>query len=365
MKVSYRWLKELVAFDLSPWELAERLTMAGLEVAAVLPWGQGLEGIVVGEVLAVRRHPRSDRLLYCTVDVGEERLRVVCGAPNVAEGLKVPVALPGTRLPRGQLIQEAEFGGVKSQAMICSEAELGLSSNSGGIMVLDPQSPVGTPLPEVLDLNDSILDLELTPNRSDCLGHLGVAREVSALTGIPLSRPDTTVQEGEVPVETLARVQILDPEGCPRYTARVIKGVKVGPSPLWLKLRLESLGFRSVNNVVDATNYVLLELGHPLHAFDYDRLLGNGVVVRRALPGETMVTLDGKERALDPEILVIADGQRPVALAGIMGGLDSEVTEATESLLLESAYFHPRVIRRGARKLGLSTEASYLSLIHI
>lgn len=359
MKLSYNWLKELVDFDLSAFELAEKLTMVGLEVSAVVPWGQGLDEVVVGQVVSVKDHPQADRLSLCVVDVGSDRLQVVCGAPNVVQGQKVPVALPGTVLPDGRFIGRAEFREVESQGMICSERELGLSSDTSGIMVLDPESQVGAKLTNVLNLNDFILELDLTPNRPDCLSHVGVAREISALTGNPLRKPEVTVEEETREVESLISVEILDPVGCPRYTARVIEGVKVGPSPLWLRLRLESVGFRSVNNVVDATNYVLMELGHPLHAFDYHRLWGNRIVVRRALSGEAILTLDGRERVLDGDILVITDGHRPVALAGIMGSLGSEVTEATEDLLLESAYFDPKVIRRSAKRLGLSTEASY------
>lgn len=359
MRVSYNWLKELVNFDLSPTELAERLTMVGLEVSEVVPWGQGLDKVVVGQVLSVEDHPQADLLSICTVDVGSDRLQIACGAPNMAKGQKVPVALPGAVFPDGSCIERVELRGVESQGMICSERELGLSSEAVGIMVLDGRSKVGARLTEVMDLADFVLELDLTPNRPDCLSHIGVAREISALTGNPLRKPDIEVREGSKKVEDLVSVEIFDQVGCPRYAARMIEGVGVGPSPDWLRLRLESIGIRSVNNVVDVTNYVLMEFGHPLHAFDYNLLSGDRIMVRRAISGESIATLDGQERRLSEEILVITDGQKPVAIAGIMGGLNSEVTERTKNLLIESAYFDPKAIRRGTQGLAISTEASH------
>jgi len=358
MKVTYKWLKEFVDFDLSPEELADRLTMLGIEVTGLEYPGRSYSGIVVGKVLSKGRHPDADRLSVCKVAIGDEVLEVVCGAPNVEPEQKVPVATPGSRLPDGRVIERVSIRGVDSNGMICSEAELGLGDDSSGIMVLPESLEVGTPLDRALGLDDVVIELDLTPNRPDCLGVVGVAREVAIACGSELRIPEYRVRETDVDVDRLASVEIADVAGCPRYSARVVTGVSVGPSPEWMRRRLELVGLRSINNVVDATNYVLMELGHPLHAFDYDRVADHRIIVRRALEGEEIVTLDGVERRLDGDILVIADSSRCIAIAGIMGGLNTEVTDGTTSVLLESAYFSPKVVRMGARKLGLSTEAS-------
>ena len=359
MKITYNWLKEYIDIPWGWGELTDRLTMVGLALEGAEELGDGLDGVVVGHVLERAPHPNADRLSICRVDGGDGAVRqVVCGAPNVAPAQKVAVVLPGGRLPDGRAVGEATIRGVSSAGMICSEKELGLGEDGAGILVLAPDAPTGAPLAQALGLDDVLLDFEVTPNRPDCLSLLGIAREVSALTGNPVRRPAISVPEGDRRIEEIAGVQIQDAEGCPRYAARVVTGVRVGPSPGWLRQRLESVGLRSINNVVDVTNFVLLETGHPLHAFDLNRLAERRIVVRRARAGERITTLDGADRALSPEILVIADAGRPVAVAGVMGGGDSEVTSATVDVLIESAYFDPRRVRAGRRLLNLSTEAS-------
>lgn len=358
MKISCAWLKDYIECDLSPSELAERLTMLGLEAESVEPLGGRYEGVVVGHVLSVERHPNADRLSVCEVDVGAKRLTIVCGAPNVAAGQKVPVAMVGAELANGLRIREVPVRGVSSEGMICAEDELGLSEDHSGTMVFPEDAQVGESLERALGLRDTIIDLDITPNRPDCLSLIGVAREIGAITGQELKVPCPQLEEKDPEVIELASVEILDPEGCPRYSARVITDVRVGPSPLWLRRRLEAAGLRPINNVVDATNYVLMEWGHPLHAFDLKRLTGRKIVVRRAAVDERILMLDGVERTLDEHVLAIADAERVVAVAGVMGGEETGVREDTQDVLLESAYFSPKVIRAGARYLGLSTEAS-------
>ncbi len=370
MRVPYAWLKEYVDIDMSPEELARVLTMQGVNVDAV-ERPAAFSGVVVGRVLEVAPHPNADRLRVCRVDVGEGngsdgRYRtIVCGAPNVAAGQHVPVALPGAELPGGVRIGRTRLRGVDSEGMICSARELGLPDPSGGagIMVL-PELPVGEDLKAALGLEDAVLVLDLTPNyAAHCQSMIGVAREVAASRGAAVRRPAVRLAESARATASAARVRIEAPELCPRYAARVIRGVRVGPSPLWLQRRLEAAGMRPINNVVDVTNYVMLELGQPLHAFDYDRLAGSGpdvkeIIVRRAREGEKIVTLDGQERALLPDDLVIADARGAVAVAGVMGGESSEVTVETVNILLESACFDPLAVRRTARRLGIRSEAA-------
>jgi phenylalanyl-tRNA synthetase beta chain len=365
MKISISWLKELVDFDLPVDELASQLTDAGLEVASIAHAGREMEGVVVGEIVAVSKHPQADKLSVCQVVVGTENLQIVCGAPNVTEKSKVPVALIGTRLPAGIQIQKSTLRGVDSFGMICSEKELEVGEVEDGIMILDPDLKVGQPLSSALGLEDWILDIELTPNRSDCLSVIGVARDVAALCGTRLKKPEIKLKEkGPGSAKDQVEIEIQDPQACPRYTARVIEGIKIKESPFWLKRKLYSAGMRPINNVVDISNLVMLEWGHPLHAFDYHLFTPHGkkderkVVVRRAKKGEKFVTLDEIERTLNQEVLLITDGRVPVAIGGIMGGLKSEVCPDTRTVLLESAYFDPRVIRRGRMFLGLSTESS-------
>jgi phenylalanyl-tRNA synthetase beta chain len=359
VRIPYRWLREFVDTVADPRETAERLTMAGIETSLVASSASELTGLVVAEVLDVTPHPAGGTLRVCEVSTGAERYRVVCGAPNVGAGVRAAFAPPGAALPGGRRVAVATIRGIASEGMLCSEAELGVGEDAGGILLLGADAPVGADLVSHLGLDDAILEVEVTPNRPDCLSILGVAREVAALTGGRLRPADSTV--GEDPALTTAgwRVTIEAPELCPRYAARLVTDVTVGPSPAWLAQRLRAVGLRPINNLVDVTNYVLWELGHPLHAFDGDLLTDRHVVVRRARPGETVVTLDGQTRGLGEEMLVIADAARAVAVAGVMGGASTEVRGSTRTVLLESACFAAASIRRTAKALGLSTEASY------
>ncbi len=359
MLISLKWLRSIADCDAPPDEIAHRLTMAGVEVEAVETYHFGLEKVVVGLIQSIKRHPNSEHLQICKVRGAEGTFDVVCGATNVAEGLKVPFALEGACLADGSEIQSANVQGIFSQGMLCSELELGLGEDASGIMVLDPKLEPGTPLSGALELDDIILDIAITPNRGDCLSVAGIAREVAALFGAPWSPPVIDLEETGPAVESLASVTIEDPDLCPRYAARVVQNIIIRPSPLWLRQRLEAQGVRAINNVVDITNYVMMELGQPLHAFDYHRLGGHCIVVRRARPNESFVTLDGQKHQLQIDTLLICDASRGVALAGIMGGLNSEITPQTNTVLIESAYFHPTGIRRTAKRLGLSTESSY------
>lgn len=359
MLVPLSWLREYVDFELSPEELADRFDLTGTAVESVEYLGKGLDNVVVGKVEECIKHPNADKLKVCQVDVGEGSLRqIICGAPNVAAGQHVAVALPGAKLPNGANIGKAKLRGIESLGMICSETELALGEGKAGIMVLDDAFKVGTPLVEALDLDEVIFELEVTPNRPDCLSMIGVAREVAAITGGRLRFPEVSFSESERPATDLASIEIRDEELCPRYEARVITGVKVAPSPAWMQRRLERAGIRPISNVVDVTNYVLLETGQPLHAFDYSRLRGGKIVVRRASQDERIVTLDGTERLLSAEELVIADESHAMAIAGIMGGEHSEVVDSTETVLLEAAHFLPESIMRTARKIGLRSESS-------
>ncbi len=358
MKISGRWLRDYVDVTIPLDELAERLTITGTEIGSVTHLTSEINGVVVGRVLSKEQHPHADRLSVCQVDVNTETLTIICGAPNVATGQRVPTALVGSVLPGGFKIEARTIRGVSSQGMICSEKELNISQEASGIMVLSDDAPVGKPIQDVLPLEDIILEADLTPNRPDCMSMVGIAREVAAICQTRLRRPAISLTEGSEAVSRWVSVDVQDSEACPRYTARVIRGVKIGPSPLWLSRRLMAADIRSINNVVDVTNYVMMERGQPLHAFDYDLLAGAEIQVRRAQRGESFVTLDEKEHQLSPEILLICDAEKPVALAGIMGGLHSEVTPSTVNVLLESAYFQPATIRRGSKELNISTESS-------
>jgi len=359
VRISTRWLSEHV--DLPPVEdLARRLTAVGLEVEAIERTGGNLAGVVAARIVAAEKHPDAAKLSVTRVEAGgDEPLQVVCGATNWKVGDTVPLATVGAVLPSGQRIEKAKLRGVESAGMLCSARELGLSEDASGLLVLDPGVKPGTPIAAALGLEDAILVVNVTPNRPDALSHLGIAREVAALTGGKVRVPAARLAEGGGAASDAVKVRIEAPEKCGRYAARVIEGVKIGPSPVALARRLESCGVRSINNVVDATNLVLLELGHPLHAFDLEKVAGREIVVRTARPGERMTTLDGKDRALDPDDLVIADRDRGSALAGVMGGGDSEISAGTTRVLLESAWFEPGGIRRTSRRHGLKTEASY------
>ena len=360
MNVTLNWLKAYIDFEFSLTELADRLTMLGIEVESVKPLGAELEGVIVGSVTSIRPHPNADKLVLCQVDTGgTEELQIVCGAPNVREGMLAPVATIGATLPVGLTIKRAKLRGETSEGMLCSEKELALSEDAAGLMELPTDIPLGTPLAEVLGLDDVVFELEITPNRPDCLSLIGVAREIRAETGNPLKLPTIDLPESDINAQDLTSVTIDAPDLCPRYAARVIQGVKVTESPTWLQQRLESVGIGVINNIVDVTNFVLMEYGQPLHAFDYHKLAENRIVVRRATESEHITTLDEVERELTPDMLVIADAEKPVALAGIMGGYDSEITDATCDVLLESAYFNPSSVRATAKAFGISTEASY------
>lgn len=359
MLVSLKWLRSLVRCDAPPDEIAHRLTMAGLEVEALEPFHFGLERVVVGRIQSAKPHPNAKALKVCRVEIPEGTHEIVCGAPNVAGGQLAPLALEGAFLADGTEIRAADIHGVVSRGMLCSEHELGLGEDTSGIMILDSHLAPGTPLAEALDLSDLVLDIGITPNRPDCLSVLGIAREVAALFNVPLSPPAINLEETGPPVETLATVVIEDPDLCPRYSGRVVQNVTIKSSPLWLRQHLEAQGIRAINNIVDVTNYVMLELGQPLHAFDYHRLEGHRIVVRRARPNETFVTLDGRNQQLQKDMLLICDANRGVALAGIMGGMNSEISPQTNTVFIESAYFQPTGTRRTAKILGMSTESSY------
>lgn len=362
MRVPLRWLSEYVDVTIEPEELARRLTVASVEVGEIVTTGADWDGIRVGLVEEVKPHPNADRLVLATVLAGEgERHTVVCGAPNVAAGQKIAFAQVGARLIDGHtgrptVLKRAKIRGVESAGMICSEKELGLSEEHEGILVLPEDAPVGASLRSVL--GDVIFELEVTPNRPDLLSIVGVAREVAALTRTQVRDPSLQYKESGQPVKERASVEIRDPDLCPRYVAALIENVKVRPSPPWLQERLIAAGMRPINNVVDVTNYVMLELGQPLHAFDFKKLRGKKIVVRRAAEGEKLTLIDGSVRDLSPEMLVIADEEAPVAVAGVMGGIDSEVTEKTTTVLLESANFNPASIRRASQALKMRTDAS-------
>lgn len=359
MIVTYNWLKEYVDFDFSPEELAHRLTMAGIEVDAMTKMGEGLDSVIVARLLSVDPHPEADRLTLCQVDTGSETLQVVCGATNHKAGDLVALAQVGSVLPGDFKIKKSKIRGRESMGMLCSEKELGVAEQSAGIMILPPGLPLGAPVFEALGLKDVRLELGLTPNRADCLSVLGVAREVAAMAGKPVRLPKVSVPEKGDAIERQTSVTVEEPGLCPRYAARLIRGVRIGPSPDWLVRRLEAVGMRSINNAVDVTNLLLMELGHPLHAFDFSLLRGGRIVVRRAGEGEIFTTLDGQQRTLRRGDLTICDGEGPVALAGIMGGGNSEIRPETTDILLESAYFNPLTIRRTSKRLGLHTESSH------
>jgi phenylalanyl-tRNA synthetase beta chain len=359
MKVSLNWLKDYAEIRIEIKEMINLLTMAGLEVEEAISTGEGFEKIIVAEIGSIRKHPNADRLSLVEARTGKEGFAIVCGATNIREGQRVPLALVGARLPNGVEIKRSKIRGVTSEGMLCSEIELGLGQDATGIMILPSSVPLGINLGEALGLKDTILDISITPNRPDCLCVMGVAREVAALTHQRMKYPLVSLPETGETIHQKTSVTLLDPDLCPRYVARMIEGVKVGPSPSWMRDRLEKVGIRSINNVVDVTNFVMMECGQPLHAFDFELLEEGRVVVRRAQEGEEFVTLDGVMRVLDGEMLMICDGVKPVAIAGVMGGLNSEIKEDTKIVLLESAYFNPLGNRRASKKLGLETEAAY------
>ncbi len=356
MKFTYNWLKQYVEEPWSPGELAEKLTFAGIEVEDVVSLGGKIPAqVVVAQILSSEKHPNADKLSVCRVNDGTGERQIVCGAKNYRVGDKVPLALPGAAMAAGFTIKESKLRGELSQGMMCSAEELGLPKGEDGLLILPTDAPVGRNFAEYWGGGDSVFDIEVTPNRPDWLSVIGIAREVAALTGHALRRPEVTTEN----TESTENVTVEAPDLCPRYTARMIRGVKIGPSPAWLKQILEKVGMRSINNVVDVTNYVLLESGHPLHAFDYRRLKGGKIVVRRARDKEVFEAIDNTRHELNGENLVIADAERVVALAGVMGGKNSEISDATVDVLLESAWFAPGSVRKTSKRTGLASESSY------
>ena len=372
MKVILNWLKQYVDFNWSPEELAERLTMLGLEVESVQKLGGEFAGIVVAQVITRDKHPNADKLSVCRVNDGTGERQIVCGAQNFQAGDKVPLILPGASLPlkAGEkepfVIKVGKIRNVESHGMMCSPKELGLAEDADGLLILRADAKIGQSFAEHLGRagSDVVYDLEITPNRPDWNSVIGIAREIAALTGNPLKLPEASLPASAGKVDDLVAVRVEDAALCPRYTARIIRGVKIGSSPDWLRSALEKAGLRSINNVVDVTNFVMLETGQPLHAFDYHLIAKSEdgkptLVVRRAVAGEKFITLDNQERALTQDMLLIADAQHGIALAGVMGGQNTEIRSDTQDVLIESAYFAPTNIRRTSKALGLRTDSSY------
>ncbi len=361
MKIPFSWIRDFVNTAASIDDIVERLTIAGFEVNEVRKIGDNWNNITVAQLIDVQPHPNADRLRLATVNLSDCHVTVVCGAPNLNIGDNVVFAKVGAQIIDGHTgeslqLKPIKIRGILSEGMICSERELGISENHDGIIVLPADVKIGQPLFDYM--GDTILDIDITPNRPDCLSIIGIAREIAALTIGKFHLPETSYQETGSQITSLAKIKIIDPELCPRYCASILTDVKIGPSPHWMQQRLLSAGMRPINNVVDITNYVALEYGQPLHAFDFDCLQGHEIIVRRAKPQEEITTLDGNKRSLDQNMLVIADKERPVAVAGIMGGAEAEVSEATTSILLESANFNRTIIHSGSIHLRLSSEAS-------
>lgn len=366
MQVSIKWLKDYIDFTETPEQLADKLTMAGIPVENVVDPGEGLEKVVTGRIEKLEPHQNSDHLQICTMNVGlAENIIIVTGAQNVAEGQVVPVAMVGAHLPNGMKISKGKLRGVASNGMLCSAQELKLDleklpeKQKTGIFILPSDTPVGIPAKDVLGLNDVVLEFELTANRADCFSVFGLVREIAAITGNKPHFPEIKVNEDDnTKLNDIFSVEIADPDLCSRFSTRMLKNVKIGPSPEWMQQRLEGAGIRSINNVVDVTNFVMIELGHPMHAYDYDKITGKKLIARRAIEGEELHTLDDTSRKAKGEMLVIADSEKAAGLAGIMGGFETEITDTTTTVVLESADFYGPCIRRTARACGLSSEAS-------
>lgn len=365
MQASIKWLKEYVDFNQTPEVLAEMLTMAGVPVEGIRYLGKEIENVVTGKIVDIDTHPNANKLSICSIDVGKEKLIIVTGATNVRVGQIVPVALVGAKLPNNIVIQPTELRGIMSYGMLCSAAELNIDAKllapekREGIYILSEDTPIGLDVREVLGLNDTVLEFELTANKADCFSMIGLAREIAALTGGALKKPMLTLKEAAVnKAGSLAKVSIQETSLCARFAARVLQDVKVGPSPNWMQERLRSAGMRPINNVVDVTNYVMLEMGQPMHAYDYNLLSRHSIIVRRANPGEKLTTLDSIKRELSTDMLVIADEVQAIGIAGVMGGLATEVTNVTQNVLLEAAAFNSASVRRTSRSLGLRSEAS-------
>lgn len=365
MLVPVSWLKDYVDIDdISVKELEERLIMSGSNTETVVEIAKDVEGVVTGKILKITQHPNADKLVITKVDVGNQVVQIATGATNINEGDYIPVALPGAKLPGGLKIKKSKLRGEISNGMLCSPEELGFSENvvpkesKNGIFILNGEFELGKDIKEVLDLNDHIIEFEITPNRPDCLSIVGMARETAATFDLNLNYPNIKIDKEDDSIQEYTSIEVRDTDLCPRYAVRVVKDIKIEPSPIWMQIKLMKAGVRPINNIVDITNYVMLEFGEPLHAFDLDKLKENRIIVRRAKKGEKIKTLDGVERKLDDSSLVIADADRPVAIAGIMGGEDTEVTKTTKTILLEGANFEKTSIRNTSRNIGLRTEAS-------
>lgn len=360
MLISYNRLKELIDFNYTPAELDNILTMMGIEVEAIYDYKEKYKNFYVGEVLTKEPHPQADKLSLCTVNYGEGTNKVVCGAPNVAAGQKIVFAALDAVIPQGGFkIEKRKIRGIESEGMICSQFELDLGEDTSGIWVLPADAPIGQTLAEFCDLNDIILEISVTPNRPDCLNHFGIARLIAAHDNVKFNKPEISLKKSELNINNFVSVETQDKELCPRYVGIVIKNINMKASPERLKNKIKTLGLRPINAVVDITNYVMYETGQPLHAFDLDKINGNKIIVKTAAQDEKFTPLDDKERTLDGDMLMICDAERSIAVAGVMGGANSEIDENTANIFIESAYFNPQSIRRTSKKLGLSTDASY------
>jgi len=358
MKISLEWLKELVKIDVSPQKLADKLTMAGTEVSAIEYHGKNISDVVVGKIKHMERHPSKDDVFICQVDTGEKLIQVVTRANNLRVGDKVPVALHGATLPGNITVEKRELHGVESFGMLCSTIELGISSEATGVMVLNKEAALGEDIKKIIGVAGTVIEADVLPNRPDCMSMVGIAREVSAVFNKPLRVPVVKVRQDKMRIQKEAKVIVKDGKACPRYMARMIKGVKIKESPKWMQARLVACGMRPINAVVDVINYLLLELGQPMHAFDFSKINDGTIIVRNARKDEKLKTLDGEDRHLSPDILVISDPRSALAIAGIMGGEDSSVVPSTKDILIESAYFDPMSIHRAERKQKLRTESS-------
>ncbi|MFH2036421.1 MAG: phenylalanine--tRNA ligase subunit beta, partial [Candidatus Zixiibacteriota bacterium] len=359
MQLPYKWINELIDIPWPAKELAERLTLSGAEAETLEPFGETFRNIIVGQIVEIEPIEGTDHLQRAIVDTGSEKVQVVCGAPNAALNQKIVFAQIGAVLGENFTIKKAKLRGVESNGMICSERELGISENHSGILVLDDEAPLGVNAGEYLGLDDAVIELDLTPNRMDMLCAIGVARDIGCLSGQKIKRPEIKIVERDEPADKYIKISTEDIDACPRYAARLIKNVKIEPSPWWIKRKLILSGIRPISNVVDITNLVMLEFGHPLHAFDYDKIETKEIVVRRAKKDEIFSTLDGNEHKLTPNVLLITDGQKGIAAGGVMGGLESEVTDSTKNILLEAAYFNMAVTRKSRMELGINSESSH------
>ena len=357
MRVPFNWLKEFTPLPADPEGLGELLTMRGLEVEAIERIEPAFTDVYVGRIVDMARHPSADKLSVCSVDTGQEILPVVCGAPNVSKGVKVPIAVPGARLADNTPIAKRELRGIESFGMLCSEKELGLSEDHSGIFILPDDVTVGVALGSILEIQDHVLDVNVPPNRGDLQSILGMAREAAAIYGLDLTLPSFSLVETE-DLDGLIDLIVHDTQACPRYVLRLIEDISIVPAPFWMRSRITKCGMRPINSVVDVTNYVMLELGQPLHAFDYERIGGKRIEVKAAREKLIFRTLDGVDRTIEAEDVLICDGSGPVALAGVMGGENSEISSSTRHVALESAFFDPQSIRRTARRLDLRSEAS-------